>query len=931
MAGRGSWLRAGDCPGVLVCLMALVAYVPAPVAAGQTPGSHLQPSRADAAKPSADEQKKPDAAKDDEKDKDEPRPKAFAEVVKKAREIPGLFTVHRTDEKTYLEVKSEQWDTMYMLSLTCESGLGERGFYAAQMCGEAPIVLRREGKRVQLVARNPRFTAADGTAIARSVARSFSDSVIGSTTIESLPHPTRRSELVDLDALLLTDLPNAGYVLEETFRIPYRLDAKGSSFTTLQGFERNVEIETRLHYAAERLPVPPLPGPGPRPELPPPPRNVPDPRSLLLTFRYSLAEMPADGYRPRLADDRVGHFFSQVEDYTTDVAHETARRYITRWRLEKDDPSAAVSRPKQPIVFWLENTIPEKYRDAVRAGVLMWNPAFEKIGFTDAIEVRQQPDDSDWDPADVRYSTIRWFTATDAGFAIGPSRANPFTGEIYDADISFSESMTRFQRQDFIEEVQPVRPAARMPSAFQPPWSANRLRTCDLARGAALEAGFAFDLLAARGLPPDGPEADEFVNSFLKYVTAHEVGHTLGLRHNFHASTIHGFADLHDAARTGAVGLTGSVMDYVPANLAIKGSPQGELFQSVVGPYDYWAVEYAYKPIDASSPEGELPALRAIAARGAADPQLAYATDEDAGFFGEPLEIDPMANRWDLGSEPLTYYAHRMQLSHELWKNAEATLLREGEGYQVLRRSFMRGLYGTGYSAVMAAKYVGGVRHHRDHVGDGEGRVPFDPIPAAQQAAAFALLKTQFFAPDAFVFSPALLRKLGGERYPDWVQFERMLQQKDVPVHALVLEMQGRVLNRLLHRVVLARLVDAPLYLDPGHEPFSLAVLFYGLEDAIWAELPAKGSSRQAAQDVNSHRRALQRLHLKKLGELVVRDAAAPEDARSEARRALIDLRDRLREVSRARQLTAVTRAHVDDSLARVEQILAATVTRTAF
>lgn len=932
MLRRSSATRSRDVPRtVLVWLVAVVMCISVVGAAGQAPGPHPKTPKAEPASATADEQKKTEKSGDEEKD--EPKQKPFAELVKKGREIPGLFTLHRTEDTVYLEVKPDQWDRMYMLALTCESGLGERGFYAAQMCGETPIVLRREGKRVQLVARNPRFTAAGGAPIARAVARSFSDSVIGSTTIESLPHPTRKSELVDLDALLLADLPNAGYHLEATFRIPYRLDAKGSSFTKVQGFERNVEIETRLHYAAERLPVPPLPGPGPQPELPPPPRNVPDPRSLLLTFRYSLSDLPAEGYRPRLADDRVGHFFSQTEDYTTDIGHETARRYITRWRLEKADPTAAVSRPKQPIVFWLENTIPEQYRDAVREGVLMWNPAFEKIGFRDALEVRQQPDDADWDAADVRYSTIRWFTATDAGFAIGPSRADPFTGEIYDADISFSESITRFQRQDFIEEVQPLRPAARMPSAFQPPWSANRLRTCDLAQGAALEAGFAFDLLAARGLAPDGPEADEFVKAFLKYVTAHEVGHTIGLRHNFHASTIHAFADIHDAARTRAVGLTGSVMDYVPANLGIKGSPQGELFQSVVGPYDYWAVEYAYTPIEATTPEGEVPALRAIAARAAGDPRLAYATDEDAGFFGEPIEIDPMANRWDLGSEPLTYYAHRMQLSRELWKNAEATLLREGEGYQVLRRSFMRGLYGTGYSASMAAKYVGGVRHHRDHVGDGEGRVPFDPIPAAQQAAAFALLKTEFFAPDAFVFSPALLRKLGGERYPDWVQFERMLQQKDVPVHALVLQMQGQVLDRLLHHRVLARLVDAPLYLDPGHDPFSLGVLFHGLEDAIWAEFPAstKGSTRQAAQDVNSHRRALQRLHLKKLGELVVRDAAAPEDARSEARRALLDLRDRLREVSRARQLAAVTRAHVDDSLARVEQILAATVTRTAF
>ena len=878
------------------------------------------------------EKAKADSGKDAKDDKEEPKQKPFDKVAKDAKVIAGLFTLHRTEDKTYLELRPEQYDKLYMLSLTCESGLGERGFYAAQMCGETPIVFHREGKQVQLVARNPRFTAEAGSPISRTIARSFSDSIIGAAGIESLPHPERKSELIDLGALLLTDLPSLGFWLESTFRIPYRFDAKQSSFGVLKAFDRNVEIEARTHYATERMPVPPLPGAGPPPPMPPPPRNVPDPRSLLFTMRYSLSEMPAPGYRPRLADDRVGHFFNQANDFTTDLEHEPARRYINRWRLEKADPSAQLSKPKQPIVFWLENTIPVKYRDAVRDGALMYNKAFERIGFQDAIEVRQQPDDADWDPADVRYSTIRWFTATDAGFAIGPSRTNPFTGEIYDADISFSEDMTRFVRREIIEEIQPVKWSSPSTSSttFQPPWSSSRLKmACDLPGGAVADAAFAFDLLMARGLDPGSPEADDFVRGFLKAVTAHEVGHTLGLRHNFHASTIHTFEQLQDVKRTSELGLTNSVMEYIPTNVSAKGAAQGELFQSTLGPYDYWAIEYAYKPIDATSPDGERAQLDAIAARGA-EPMLAYATDEDAGFFDQPFEMDPLVNRFDLGSEPIKYYAHRVRLGHELWLNAEGKLLKQGDGYQILRRSFEQGFGSAGYALWMTSKYIGGIKYHRDHVGDPNGRLPFEPVPAADQLAALELLKTQLFAPEAFAFAPELLRKLSGSRYPDWVNFERMIRRADVPIHTMVLGLQTDILDRLLHPVVLSRLLDTQLLLDRGTEPFRLSALFKGLQDAIWQDAATPASGKVA---VNSYRRALQRAHLKKLAALAVKDGEAPEDARSLARESLASLRAELRPlaVRPSAGVTAEVRAHIAESLARIDQVLNPVVSRSGF
>ncbi|MGH9754894.1 MAG: zinc-dependent metalloprotease, partial [Blastocatellia bacterium] len=584
-----------------------------------------------------------------------PPEKPFADVIKDAEAVKGLFTLYRKEDKVWIEILPEQFDQIYLCSPTMESALGERGFFASQVLGEFVFTFHKLGKNVQFAQKNVNYRAGDKTPIQRAVARSFADSILGSAPVASLPHPERKSVLVELNGLLLADIPLIGYALEATYRWPYRLDAKNSAFGAVKAFPQNVEIESLLNFAIERPPVPPLilPPQTPPPQVPPP-IAPPDVRSLQFRIRYSLSSLPETGYSARLADDRVGHFLAMYQDFSSDNEYTPYVRYVTRWRLEKADPDAALSPPKQPIVFWLENTIPEKYRKAVADGVLMWNKAFERIGFKDALVVKQQPDDADWDPADVRYNTIRWFVATDAGFAIGPSRINPFTGQIYDADIGFTENMTRFTRQEFEEIVQPL--SEQQPNGLTElfRWKRNLRAMCYQARGATHQAAFGHNLMAARGLMENGANAEKYINDFLTHVAAHEVGHTLGLRHNFRASTLHQFDKLQDTAATTEQGLTGSVMDYTPVNLAPRGRQQGQHWQTTLGTYDYWAIEYAYKPLAASSPEGELPELRKIASR-VADPTLAYGTDEDA-FGTSPIGLDPRTNQWDFGSDPLGYY-----------------------------------------------------------------------------------------------------------------------------------------------------------------------------------------------------------------------------------------------------------------------------------
>jgi len=879
-----------------------------------------------------DTEKKPDAT--ESKKPEEPQDKPFDTVIKDAKPIKGLFTLYQSDEKVYLEILPEQLDKVYMLSLTCESGLGEGGFYGAQMCGQTPVAFHKQGKTIQLIAKNTRFVAKDDLPIERAVARSFSDSILGSTKLASLPHPDRHSYLIDFGDIFLTDFPMMSYALEFSFRIPYHFDPKNSYFGTVKSFEHNVEIETTAHYVTDHPPIPPLLPPGtPAPPTPPPPRNLPDVRSMLLVFRYGISEPPGPGYRPRLADDRVGHFLTQIEDYSNDTSFETSKRYINRWRLEKQDPSAPLSPPKEPIVYWLENTIPVEYRDAIREGVLLWNKAFERIGFKDAIVVKQQPDNADWDAADVRYHTIRWFAGyPEPGFAEGPSAVDPRTGEIYDADIRFDAGMTRFFRREKNEYINPATDAALgFDSPAQPflaPWHNGSTQFCDLARGAALDAEFSFDLLVSRGMDPNGADAQQFIHDYLVEIAAHEVGHTLGLRHNFRASTIHTLEQASDSDLMNKEGLTGSVMDYIPTNIAPHGVKQGPYHQTTLGPYDYWAIEYAYKPIDATSPEGELAELQKIASR-AAEPDLAYDTDEDAGIGGGAFDMDPLVNRFDFGKDPLDYYSRRVTLADEVWANMEKNLEEPGEGYQILRRSFNVAFGQAAYSLVLSSKYIGGVYHYRSHVGDPGNRLPFEPVPAAQQKQALEILRKHVLSPDSFHFSPELLNKLASTRFSDWIDFESMLTRWDVPIHDMVLGLQNRVLDRLYDPMVLSRVLDSEVKVPAGTEPFTVGVLFTEVQDSVWAELKAPGGSLE----INSYRRSLQRAHLRKMVDMVLRSGAVPEDAQTMARQNLVTLRAQISAaLAKPGVKTSIeTKAHLNESLSRIDDALKANMQRTAF
>ena len=273
--------------------------------------------------------------------------------------------------------------------------------------------------------------------------------------------------------------------------------------------------------------------------------------------------------QPRVADARIGYFGTDIWDFTTDDRRIPIVHYVNRWRLEKKDPAEPLSEPKHPIVYWIDHSVPEKYRAAIRDGVLEWNKAFERIGYKDAIRVEIQPANADFNTSDIRHASIRWMTTARSGFAaIGPSVVDPRTGEILDADIGIDATSFRALKSYGAETI-PARPLAA--GYFDAPY-------CTYAVESAEHEGFAMSLLEARGaMTLDGPEAEAFIQSRLKSTTMHEVGHTLGLTHNFRASTAYTEAQLADREFTAANGIAGSVMEYNAVNIALRGREAGRV------------------------------------------------------------------------------------------------------------------------------------------------------------------------------------------------------------------------------------------------------------------------------------------------------------------------------------------------------------------
>jgi hypothetical protein len=841
-------------------------------------------------------------------------------------------------EKAYLALTPAQLERDYLLVTQLSRGIGELGLDGGTSIRSDLIRFRRAGDRIELQVVNPRFAAVPGTPMAHTVDFSFGNSVAQSFAIATMRD--NGEILVDVAPFLLSDWADLGsffqgVAAQRKLAGTITLDRERSSLEQIRLFPGNLEARVRLTYQSSRnfgL------------------ETVPDYRWIPVGVHYSLLELPTEPMRPRYADERVGYFVSAIKDFSRDTAASFFVRYVNRWRIEKRDPGAPLTVPVKPIVYYIDRTVPNEWRPWVRAGILEWNRAFEDAGFRNAIQVLDAPDDTLWSAEDARYSTVRWTATNRSVYAVGPSNVDPRTGEILNADVLVSAAWIQTWRGESGEY---LAPETAIRSVFVEDsvsaGSDGEGRLCGLAEGMRRQGTLTRALMASRASGPASAAAvRRYIGRALKALIMHEIGHTLGLRHNFRGSAGVTKAQLTDRKFTQAHGLGVSVMDYSPPAVSLDPRQQGDYHSGTIGSYDRWAIRYGYaslgptelsaarakgsaSPAPAWSPEAEVNALRAVAGE-AANPAHLYGTDEDAGFGG--LGLDPTVSRYDQTSDPLSWARDRVALINSLFDSLDTRMVAPGEGYARLRAAFTDLLNDRWYAILVTTKYLGGATTARDHRGDPSARPALVTVPAARQREALAFISEAGFGESAYRFRPELLSLLGPDRWRHWGSNPARDGRIDFPVHRWAAAQQSSLLGQLLDPVVLARIRDAELRARADEPVVTIPEVFDSLTRAIWSEAAFPVAGKPAPpRNIASVRRDLQRLYLNTLIGMVVNPLPdTPEDARTLARATLVELGAELDRalLRQSAELNPYTRAHLVDSKERISQALNARLIQTA-
>ena len=858
----------------------------------------------------------------------------YRKVVSTADGAESMYTLYRNDEENQVlaELPRGFEGRRFFAAVSIAGG----SYFTGWQWNEMYVYWRRINNQLVLMQPELQYQARGDTEIKSSVDRTYSDRVILAVPIVTMG--PGGGPVIDMDSLLVG---RSG-----EFALP--LNPSLTVIKNCKAFPDNIELSFE--------------GPGED--------------GRLTDIYYSLSNIPQTDYTPREADERIGYFLTVFKDFAKESDDgKQFVRYINRWNVKKRDPNLALSPPEKPIIFYLEHTVPVKYRRYVRDGILEWNKAFREIGIDGAIEVRQQDAKTgaymDLDPEDVRYNFIRWITSEDA-FAMGPSRANPETGEILDADIIFDDSMVRYYALDYQRMIAEIPKDDATPETLKwvkdhPNWDpaaildrgnareshspsglpqgdhegaifssddsnpgamlariVQKNRRCDMAIGQANQMNLARLAMSARMSPIGYSDKDlidglpeKFVAQVIKEIVTHEVGHTLGLRHNFKASAWKSLDQLNKDAGEPQVG---SVMDYNPLNLAPDGTPQGDWVTPVIGPYDYWAIQYGYTADDSKLPE--------IASR-VAEAGLQFATDEDAAG------PDPLVRRFDLGSDPIAYGQRQIALVHKLRGELLDRAVKKGEAWYPARQYFNMLLYQQAGAVSMVSRFIGGTYVNRDRKGDPNERPPMVPVEAAKQREAFKFIAANAFRDEAFGLNTELLAYLATDKQSHWDNYS---DSPEFPVHDVVMGVQRGVLLTLMNPTVLGRVYDNEYLVPEDQDAFTLPELLNGLTDEIWSEvLSSKSTSGKYTNRkpmISSLRRNLQREYITNLIDLSEANGfwGPPRAVQALAMEWMVNLRDRTDKVLKAgsaKDLDDYSRSHLEECNRRLTTAIDAVKTYT--
>ena len=658
------------------------------------------------------------------------------------KELNGFMNIlHETEEdKYYLIIEEDKINKEFIYFAYILNGPQDVGASGGSMGDGSILEFRKFKDDIGLYKINTKYKYDDSNKISQSKLTNIIEAFMGRFKVVVKED---NKYLISADKLFLSEMltsvtPNIPKEYMEYYDLNIgKIDKSKTYINDVRNYPKNTAIEINYGFFNPR------PKPGGSVDA------VADKRYTFISARHLFVEMPDDKFEPRIADQRIGYFSEKVTDLSSYDSY-PARDLMNRWRLIKKNPEAELSEPVEPIVYWVENSTPEEIRPFVVKGIEGWNAAFEKAGFKNAVVAKIQPDDAEWDAGDIQYNVVRWASTPNPQFSgYGPSIANPRTGEIIAADI--------------VQEFN------------------------------AIKRGYTYRKLW--GYTEDNDPLEQWIVS----LTMHEVGHTLGLRHNFKSSWIYNADDIHNVSITGKSHI-GSVMDYDPINLAPAGTPQGNFFPHGPGIYDKWAIEFGYTP-NMTDEERDL-----ILAK-ASIPEYVFGTDGDA--MGSPgSNTDPRAKRYDLSGDPVTYTSRRIEILDAKIKELPSIFLVDGNTSTEFRSNFFSLVREKGRFMEGVSRLIGGVYSNRTV--NGTDLTPFEAVAYKDQKKAMSLITSKLLSNNAFIFDENILKYLQYEKRAAYSSSER--GNEDPQLHEVVLGLQGRVLAHILHPRVMTRLVDSSQY-----------------------------------------------------------------------------------------------------------------------
>ena len=740
---------------------------------------------------------KPDPKKDKEK--------KISDLIKSSKEIDGLFKIYQDTVNGSLQmvITEGQIGKEYIHFNQVGNGVLDARRFRGAYGGSKVFKIKKYFDKIEFVTQNTSFYFNPDNAISKSSDANLSEGNMASVKVEAYDKE-KGLYLIKADDLFLKETlsqikpPRFPGQSPTAFSLG-NLDKTKTKINSIRNYPENTDLAVEYVYSAPSV----LNGGS---------QAVTDGRNVSIKVFHSLIAMPENDYEVRFDDPRVGYFTTQVNDQTA-TSSTPYRDLVHRWDLQKKDPEAAISEPVEPITWWMENSTPVEWRETITQGVLEWNKAFEKAGFKNAMVVKMQPDDADWDAGDIRYNVLRWTSSPRPPFGgYGPSFVNPRTGQILGADIML-EYIHFTNRVMYDKLFDLASPAAEFnPSLFKE----DDQLFCSLGHVMHENTMFGQAVLASTGA--SDLEMARMKKESMISLIMHEVGHTLGLNHNMKASQLFSPEQLADADFIKGKALTGSVMDYAGINLTKDRTKQGQYYDTSVGPYDEWAIQFGYTPFKSAQEAKDL-------LNQSTKPELIFGNDAD-DMRSPGKAIDPRVMIGDLSNDQIGYSIDRFELVNNMMKDVKEKFTNNGESYQELRRAYyiLSGQRAT--AANVISRFIGGVYVDRAMAGQEGGTQPYTPVSLQDQKRAMNAMSKYVFAPNAFDAPNDLYNYLAMQRRG--YNFSRA--PEDPKIHEQVLTYQKNVLRHVLHPNTLQRISDSELY---GNK-YSLSTFMTDLNSAIF-------------------------------------------------------------------------------------------------